>query len=103
MFCFCGEHLPRQCKFDFLAVQHPVKTDHLRIHLTIATIRAIAANHGRRCAAFLAPLVCRAVLAALSTPPLMATVPCTDGSGTTAGVKAAVLTDDHHGNNKMFS
>jgi len=102
MFCFYGECLPRQRKFNFPAVQRPAIPDHLRIHLTIATVRAIAANYGRRCAAFLAPLVCCAVPGALSAPPLMATVPGTDGAGATAGVEAAALTDDHHGNNKKY-
>ena len=75
MFCFYGECLPRQRKFNFSAIQRPAIPDHLRIHLTIATIRVIAVDYGRRCAPFLAPLVCRAVPGALPAPPMVPTVP----------------------------
>jgi len=102
MFCFYGECLPRQRKFNFPAVQCPAIPDHLRIHLTIATIRVIVADYGRRCAPFLAPLMCCVVPGALSAPPLVAIVLGTDGAGATAGIEAAALTDDHHGNNKKY-
>ena len=104
MFCFYGECLPRQHKFNFPAVQRPAIPDHLRIHLDIATIRVIAADYGRRCAPFLAPLVCTEVPGVLPAPPLVATVPGTDGAAATAGVEAATLTNDHRGiNKKHFS
>ena len=102
MFCFYGECLPRQRKFNFLTIWCPTIPDYLRIHLTIANIRVIAADYGRRCAPFLAPLVCRAVPGALPAPPLVATVPGTDGAAATADVEAATLTDDHRGNNKKY-
>ncbi|KAG0537716.1 hypothetical protein BDA96_03G172600 [Sorghum bicolor] len=105
MFCFYGEHLPRPRRFNFLGMWHPTIPKHLRIHLTIPTIRAIAADHGRSCAAFLAPLLCRAAPRGLSTQPLMAMVPGsgTDGPGTTAGADEAAFADGHHGDNEnMF-
>jgi len=61
----------------------------------MAKIRAIAADYGRRSAAFLAPPVCPTLP---SAPPLMATVPVTDGAAATAGAEATTITDDHHGN-----
>jgi len=64
----------------------------------MANIRAIAADYGRRSAAFLAPLVCPTLPSAPSAPPLMATVPVTDGAAATAGAEATTITDDHHGN-----
>jgi hypothetical protein len=102
MFCFFGEHLPRPRKFNFLAIQRPAIPKNLRIHLTIATIKAIAADYGRRWCSFFAPRVCRAVPQALSAPPLMATVAGTAGAGTTAGVEASAVAADHHGNNNKF-
>lgn len=72
MFCFYGEHLPRKRRFNLPAIGRPIIPDHVRIHLTIATIRAIAADHGPRCVAFLAPLMSCVVPAALSAPPPMA-------------------------------
>jgi hypothetical protein len=102
MFCFYGERLPRPCKFNFPTIQRPAIPEHLRIHLTIATIKAIAADYGRRCAAFLAPLMCHAVTGVLSAPPLMATAAGTAGAGTTTGVEAGAVATDHHGNNKKY-
>jgi len=41
---------------------------------------------------------------ALPAPPLVATVPGTDGDAATAGIEAATLTNDHRGiNKKHFS
>ncbi|OQU78048.1 hypothetical protein SORBI_3009G145200 [Sorghum bicolor] len=78
MFCFYGEHLPRPRRFNF-------------------------PDHGRSCAAFLAPLLCRVAPRELSTQPLMAMVPRTDDPDTTAGADEAALADGHHGDNEnMF-
>ncbi|OQU78047.1 hypothetical protein SORBI_3009G145200 [Sorghum bicolor] len=60
-------------------------------------------DHGRSCAAFLAPLLCRVAPRELSTQPLMAMVPRTDDPDTTAGADEAALADGHHGDNEnMF-
>jgi hypothetical protein len=91
MFCFYGEHPPRKRRFNFPAMQRPAIPDHLRIRLTIATIRAIATDYGRRCATLLAPLVCHVVSGALSAPPQMARVVGPDAPGAAAGVEVAAL------------
>jgi hypothetical protein len=72
-------------------MQRPAIPDHLRIRLTIATIRAIATDYGRRCATLLTPLVCHTVSGALSAPPQMARVAGLDAPGAAAGVEVAAL------------
>jgi len=80
MVCLYGERLPGRRKFNCPVGRHPAIPDHVRIHLTIATIKVIAADYGRRCAAFLAPLVCHPIPETLSAPPVMATLPSPDGA-----------------------
>lgn len=85
MFYFCGEHLPRQRRFNFLVVPRPSIPDQLRTELTIGNIKAIAAYHGRSYAGFYAPLMCPILSAAPPVLPLMVPAVAADDVATTAG------------------
>eukprot|EP00267_Zea_mays_P032747 XP_008666485.1 ethylene-responsive transcription factor ERF015 [Zea mays] len=94
MFCFYGERLPSQRKFNFPAAPRPAIPDHLRARLTVANIKAIAADYGRSCAAFfLAPAqLCPsapAAAAASTTPPLMVVPPATESAAAAAAAASA--------------
>lgn len=105
MFCFYGESLPNQRKFNFPGAPRPAIPEHLRGLLTVANIKTIAADYGRSCAGFFAPMpVWTTTPAAPPAPPLMAPVPspapvATDGAAAGSPAEATATTHDGHGIN----
>ena len=107
MFCFYGERLPSQSKFNFPGAPRPAIPEHIRVQLTVANIKEIAADYGRSCAGlfFSAPAqLCPTPAAAPPAPlmpPLMVPAPAlalaTDGAAATnAEAMTSTTTDVVH-------
>lgn len=101
MFCFYGERLPSQRKFNFPGAPRPAIPEHIRVQLTVANIKEIAADYGRSCAGlfFVAPppaQLCPTPPAPLTTPPLMVPAPApalaTYGAAAAAAAASAEAT-----------
>lgn len=112
MFCFYGERLPSQRKFNFPGAPRPAIPEHIRVQLTVANIKEIAADYGRSCAAFFfaapAQLYCPTPPAAAPpappTPPLMvpsapAPAPVTHGAAAASAEATSRTTDVHAAGN----
>ncbi|CAD6245981.1 unnamed protein product [Miscanthus lutarioriparius] len=104
MFCFYGERLPSQRKFNFPGAPRPAIPEHIRVQLTVANIKEIAADYGRSCASlfFAAPVqLCPTPPAAPPaplTPPLMvpAPAPVTHGAAAASAEAMTSTTTDIH-------